>query len=1362
MTPPNWTDEQLRAILERGNNLLVAASAGTGKTAVLVERIVRAVTGRQPAPDIDRFLVVTFTEAAAGEMRQRLSAALAAAVKERPGEDRLKRQLFLLPRAHIGTLHSFCSDLVRRYFYLLDLDPGFRVMEENEAEMLRRDVLDNVLNAMYEERSESSPREPFLYLARALSGRRGDDGALTALILSLYDYAYTLPRPRAWLKNLAEELAAAAETPWEEQPWLAAWRAYVERELLLAREKLLTAKKLAARPGGPGRYGDVLAQDLALVEKMLALTKKPYAELQAALADPPWPRLPRLAGGEAAEKAKKQVQALRDGARNALKNLSQNWFSRPAEGWLEDFKRAAPLVEALVTAVLRFDTAYREVRRERAVADFADLEHYALAVLAADGELSPWGEKPPADPEAPLKPSPVAEEYRRRLAEVLVDEYQDTSGIQEAILQLVSPPGSRFAVGDAKQSIYRFRRADPQVFLRRYRKASDLPPEKAPGTAAKTGPFTAGEAAGSAAALSDGSRPAATAAAPAGTGFRLDLNVNFRSRPAVLATVNELFRRLMTTEVGEMDYDRRAALRPGFSYPAAPSGKTAGPVEFHILESGTNGKDSPEAAAEDSGEPAGEQPAAGEAAGEGEELTAEEIDAVTLEARWVAGRIWRLVREEDRVVYDRESKNYRPITWRDVVLLLRSPRRRAAIFLQELRRHGIPAYADGSGGYFAAPEVQVVLSLLRLLDNARQDIPLAAVLRSPLVGLNAAQLAAIRLACPEKDFFAAVEEIATGEKTGGTLVSSELREKLQAFWRQLEAWRELARTVPPAELIEEIYRQTGYFDLVGALPDGLLRQANLLALVDRSRQFAGTVYRGLFRFLRYIERLQEEGGDLDTARSLAENENVVRVMSIHRSKGLEFPAVVVAGLGWPFNFRDLQAGFLCHRHLGCGPKIYDLERGVVYPTLKHQLLKEQLRLEALAEEMRLLYVALTRAREQLIVTAATRDLAAALENWRSAVPGAGEEGPLSPACRAQARTFLDWVGPALLAQPAASGLAPEEGVFSACAGDWQLTLWPAESLSPLRSAADGTPAPDGSRLAGLLQNLAPYPEDELAAAEAEWAAAGATVAGAGELENRLFWSDPRLQLSSLPSKVTVTGWLHHQTEAAEEAELLLPGPGRPAVPTPGLPASFAGSAASPETPLPPGFTLPRFLAGRQQDPAARGRAVHLLMQKLDLKAEISREEVQRQLAELAAKKIILPEEAGLVPVEEVARFFTTSLGQKVLRAARAGRLWRELPFTLGLPVAELYPELAGRMPAEATAGETILLQGVIDCLLLEEEGLVIIDFKTDRLAGEDPDTAAGRYKAQLSLYARAAEKIIRRPVQKRYLYFFAPGKEVEV
>ncbi|HHY38829.1 MAG TPA: helicase-exonuclease AddAB subunit AddA [Clostridia bacterium] len=1460
-----WTEDQRKAIYTRGTDLLVAAAAGAGKTAVLVERAIQIVLDERRPVDIDRLLIVTFTRAAAGEMRQRINEVLVGALQKRPADPHLERQIFLLPRACIDTLHSFCGEVLRSHFYLLNLDPGFRVMEEAEAQMLRRDVLSAVIEEAYERCETLEPNRSFLYLARALSGRHGDERQLEDLVLRLYDYAYSLPRPRAWLKWMVRILFHAGDKPWEQQPWIGEWRDSVRLVLEDACEKIAIALRLAEGEGLK-RYADILAQDQGTVKRLLALADAPYETIHEALEkEVDWQPLPRIrqAEGAAHAKTKDRIKSLRDKVKNEINDLRRNWFGRPASAVLQDLTLAAPLVQALTELVLSFDDAYRQAKSSRAVMDFADLEHYALAILAENAELSPWGKDVPVDPDAKMTPSPVALEYRDHFAEVLVDEYQDINGVQEAILELVTPPGRRFMVGDVKQSIYRFRRADPQVFLDRYERYSDLED-------------TMGDSMSGACRDRPRSRTV--------WGLRLDLTENFRSRPEVLETVNYLFGKLMTRRVGELDYDDRAYLRPRFEYPIIEPGRAGGRVEFHFLECRPS-------SGEDEGDGGGESEGEGEHVPDGG-TDIEALDATRLEARWVAERVRRLVQDECRLIFDRSLSKYRTVTWRDVMVLMRSPRGRVSVFLEEFQRAGVPGIADGSSGYFATPEVETMLSLLHIIDNPRQDIPLAAVLRSPLVGLNASDLARIRLATRQGPFYCAVERAATGEAE----LESGLTERIREFWERLNAWRDLARVSPPAELLEEIYHETGYYNLVGGMPNGEGRQANLRLLVDRARQFAGTIYRGLFHFLRYIERMRDEGDDMDTARSLGENEDVVRILSVHRSKGLEFPIVVFSGLGCRFNLRDLSGDFLFHRRLGCGPRVYDLERGVIYPTVLHRLVKKRLKLEDLSEEMRLLYVALTRAREKLIVTGAVKDLWATVNKWRAVADETADDGPLSVAYSAEATSPLDWIGPILLKDCRTREVGNSPEALDAQTEFWELHLWPSRRLAGLREAEARCQktgySGEKKDYAGEKKDYGEENEyrdiamDNVATSSCLTEEASCTI-DAGELRARLFWTNPYQPLAGLPSKITVTEWRHRAEMMSEEEEeegvrvgetVLFGreeyagpggarrgpedngsghspvhkgrGPGNektgdlhdfasdstndpkndstniPKNETAFLPKN--GTALLLED-LPPGFELPSFIEGKRHTGAERGRAVHLVMAKIDLKEPVDAARVRHKIRDLVERGILSPDQADLIRVGEIVRFFRTKLGRRVIRAAQQDTLWREMPFTAGFAVSELYPGLlkctdeskctdegddlfiAQNTPivtAQNTSvvttspkqaderaheskvhesklnedgvykldvgdrgeriekigkqyeGEIIVVQGVIDCLLVSDDGITLIDYKTDRVSAEDISAVIEKYRVQLQLYSRAVERILCRPVTEKYLYFFSLGREI--
>ena len=1423
-----WTPAQEQAITLRGRHLLVSAAAGAGKTSVLVERITRRLLDPDAPVDIDRLLVVTFTEAAAAEMRERIRQRLEEAVAARPGDPRLRRQLALLGRASISTLHAFCLRIIRQYFFRLGLDPGVKVAGEHEAELLQQEVLEEVFERRY-----SAGDAAFLDLVECYGGRAGED--LRHLVLQLYTMAYSQPWPGAWLDGLVARYRQALESGVEASRWFVTSRAALRRRLERMAGELERAARQCRQPGGPLAWEETFLQDAGRLRELAGrLDDLDWEGIRQALrAAASWPALPRTPSGDAAaRRLKERIKKPRDEAKKALQELAEGLWGRPVEDVRADLRQLLPRVEALVALVREFASALAAAKQERGLIDFADMEHYALRLL-----LDPAGE--PGD----LRPSPVALEFRRWFEEVLVDEYQDINPLQDAILRLVARDGedgppNLFMVGDVKQSIYRFRQAEPGLFLAKYHAFAAV----APGTPAPAGP--------------DGS---AGETPPAADGWRVELNANFRSRPSVVAAVNDLFRRIMTPELGGLAYDRAAALVAGAEYPPPPAGAgSAGeaPVEVYLLERApaapmpSGGERGGAAAGSAPGLPgqveaaspggdrleeragggsAGPGTAAtqpGEAEGEGESEEAADLTALEREAEVVARRIRQLVEGEPGrpplAVWDPQEQRYRPARYRDVVVLLRAAQQRAAVFVEILGRRGVPVYARARSGYLTAIEVEMVLALLRVIDNPRQDVPLAAVLRSPIVGLSAADLARIRLAAPGADFYTAACQLAGwdpdreepvspegqassaraarpepgapgGEVPGapeGTVPGSapspahpgdRLAKELRRFLADLRRWRTAARRAPLSHLIQQIYDETGILTYVAGMPGGEQRRANLEALRERARQFDQFARQGLFRFLRFIDRLRERGDDLGMAPAVGENEDVVRVMTIHQSKGLEFPVVVVADLGAQFRFDQGQA--LIDRDLGLGLKVADPALRIRYPSLAYEAVRVQGRLATLAEELRVLYVALTRARERLILVGSVRDLPGAAAAWL-AEAGDGQ-GPLPAAVLEGARSFLDWLGPALITHPdgeplrrLAQGLPP----VAAAAGESS-----ARAGAGAGGGDDGEPAPGpqgdaggGSRPGGDRPG-----EEEDAAPRSRWAwyldgaggtgAPAAEAAGEGEpLWSHLLRGEPLAEGEVDPAAVAVLRsrlrWRYPYAALADRfakrsvSELKdRPDPEREAYPLPaelrqGLRRPrFRGTAPAPAGAgrSSPGTEPLVSLSG-----AERGTATHRVLQHLDLEGELDGPSIRRQVEALVARELLTPAEAAAVDVEALARFFAGPLGRRLRRGRH--RLHREWMFTLGLPASEVYPDLAEAVPAEVASREIVVVQGVIDCFVEEDDGLLLLDFKTDDPRGRPLAELAARYQGQVRLYRRALEEILGRPVREAYLYFLAAGEAVPV
>lgn len=1242
-----WTNEQSDAIAIQGGNLLVSAAAGSGKTAVLVQRIIRLITDRAHPVDADRLLVVTFTNAAAAEMRERIGRALAREIEKDPGSKHLHRQLALLGRASISTIHSFCLELLRQYFYCLDLDPSFRVADENESALIQAGAMDE----LFEQRYAAADNGYFTALVECYGGRR-DDSMLQELVLSAYHFARSTANPQEWLDSLPEKYRLAEGCSFDDLPWCDVLKTSINNELDQIISALEQAVSLARKPGGPSVYLDTLEaeRDMFYGLHRQCEAGAGWQQLCSTYADIDFNRLKSCKKEDADVLLAEQVRKLRDSVKKKAADIKKEYFRSTPEGICRDIKKLYPLAGEMAKLVQEFGDVYSKAKAAKGVVDFSDLEHFALQVLSDNG---PQGRTP----------SMAALRLRERYEEVLVDEYQDINAAQEAILRLVSRQGEErpnlFMVGDVKQSIYRFRLADPGLFLQKY----------------NTYPTGKG-----------------------GAERRVDLSKNFRSQRELVDAVNFVFRQLMTPTVGELAYDAAAELVYGADYPPAEGEQNgrSDTVEVHLIE-----KQEPE---QNAGQPAGNDGEIPPAAADGDELAEfeEELDAAQKEARLVAGQIRELIAPAGggpgMMVYDKDSKAYRPVRYRDIVVLLRATSGHANTFVEEFRQNDIPAYADLATGYFEATEVETVLSLLKLIDNPLQDIPLAAVLRSPLVGLDAGELVRIRLLSRRGYYFHAV--VAAAQTDQGDLSG-----KLKHFLEKLEHWRTAARRGPLVELIWSIYRETGYYDYTGGLPGGGQRQANLRSLYNRARQYDAGSFRGLFLFLRFVERVREGGRDLGAARALGEKENVVRIMSIHKSKGLEFPVVFIAGLGRRFNFKDLNRDMLFHKELGLGMQFVDPEARVTYPSVSKLALRQKLKMEALAEEMRILYVAMTRAREKLILVGSVRSLGSCARRWCGP---AGDDGiSLPDGYLAGAASYLDWLGAVL----ARHWDGEEIRGLGSCDEDISVISDSDSSRWQLFFHA-GTPRLDLAKPAcpDLLAHIRKHEPLETE---------GPSYS---DIHSRLSWRYPYTAAVGLASKISVTELkrIFDLREAEEDAA------------SRGFRTPFGGR--------------PQFMREERGLTAAeKGSALHLVMQNINLKCGLGSGDVQKEITAMVEREILTEEQAAAVPAEKIAFFFSGPLGKRILAGREA---LRELPFTLALPAGEVYPEF------QTTGGEKVIIQGIIDCLVDEGDGFLLLDYKTDILAPDQLETQLERYRVQLAFYARAVEDILCRPVKDKYLYLF--------
>lgn len=885
---PSWTTEQQKAIDIRDKSLLVAAAAGSGKTAVLVERIIQMVSDESRPVQLDSLLVVTFTNAAAAEMKERIGVAIQKQLLDNPMSGHLYQQSLLLQKAQITTLHSFCLELVRQNFFRLGLDPQLKIADETENQLLLNETLDEVLETYY---SDESRMEEFIHLVDGYGGR--EDEQLRDVLLRLYTTAQSMAQPEHWLKTIAAEA----------QPdWFQLAEEDVYRQLRAIQKLYIKALNLAGTDDGLEAYLRHMEDEYNRVsELILTLKEQGWDALAIEMQKFVFDRLPSAKKGTFDEETKEQITAYRNAAKKQMDGLQNDYFSRSREEQLAELEAQQPIRALLCELVLDMMERFAQKKAGKNLMDFHDMEHFCFQLLYEENAES--GE---------LQYSELALQLKSQYHEVMVDEYQDINDLQEAILQAVSRENNLFMVGDIKQSIYGFRMANPQLFAGKY---AAFPTEDC-------------------------------AEKASGLCQRLDLNKNFRCRKCVVDAVNQVFEQLMEGQNGDLLYDENAALVYGADYPDVLEGQTPIPETVSLMVL-TERSDEEEA-----------------------EGTDNEIALSTLEEEGIllSQQMQKLIHEKAQV-FDKRLQGYRDITWRDMVVLLRSPKAAGSVYARILKEAGIPAAVDTGDGYFSAWEIQIVLSMLHITDNPLQDLPLLAVLKAPFFRFSDEELAQMRMLSMKGYYYHCMEKAADIESA----VSEELRVKATAFLTQLQTWRRLARQLDLSSFIWQLYKDTGFYEYVGALRDGIQRQANLRALHERARAYEKTSFKGVFQFLRFLEQMEENHAELEPARVLSDNENVVRIMSIHKSKGLEFPVVFIGGMGRRFNMRDAQQEFLLDKDYGLAFSAVDSELEIKYRTIAQRVVSRKKRLEALQEEKRVLYVAMTRARERLYLIGSCGD-----------------------------------------------------------------------------------------------------------------------------------------------------------------------------------------------------------------------------------------------------------------------------------------------------------------------------------------------------------------------------------------------------
>lgn len=1292
------TPQQRQAVTTTGRSLLVSAAAGSGKTAVLAERCAYLVCD---APDdvrcdVDALLVVTFTESAAAEMRSRIVQAMRRRVAERPDDARLRRQLALVDAARICTLHAFCLWLIRRWFNELDLDPGAAVMDEEEASLLRKEVLAELIagwlatratpddplgRARVAENAESEVdlgvwrlgERPTATLGPALiklidDYGLGNDREIGAFLLRLHSFVYSIPDPQSWLGESVERLSRRPEVVVGE----AARTLGVE----LSRQIewcVRLADRLALNPPGGEAYVEAVrnhVQQLRDWHRQLAPEDKLKGAIDLERFESVRAQIDafdfgRVSSGPRGKNVDETAKAWRDIAADVYnKTIKERLFRRRLRNRLArfstaeitaDLRRTAPYVATISDAVVAFDDAFARTKRRLNVLDFADQERFALRLLRPD----------PATGE----PSAASRFLHQRFTHVLVDEYQDINPLQQTILHHVSresdpaQPGNLFAVGDVKQSIYRFRLAEPTLFtdrLDRFR--------------AERG------------------------------GSVVYLPNNFRSRVEILDAVNLVFRQLMREGMGETVYDAQAELRPG--RPDDPSCRRT--VELHLLEQRADLSDD----ADDEGTEDGDGGPA-ETKAKLEPRPTDPTDsshwsAIEREAYCIGTMIREWMRE------GRGAANGEPLRYRDMAVLLRAKKINAERVATMLTARGIPTYADAGGSLLASLEVRDVTAALQVMDNLQQDIPLAAVMRSGILGesFTEDELATIRCLDRSVPFHAAVRAFAEQRK------ETDLKGRVEFLLDRIRSYRDQARRRPLADILRRLYEDEGYLARAAGLPNPMQRQANLFKLQELARRFGTFRRQGLHRFLQFLQSLTDEELDLALAPSLGEAEDVVRILSIHQAKGLEFPVVFLAGLGTRFNPRDTRGRMLFERKSLVGLRVVHPAKMIEYPSLAHRLVVDEIERNLREEEMRVLYVAMTRAKERLVLVGSAQNIEGRLDD-----SARGGKAGISTLEIALASTPLDWLLPALRNAPdgavdwtssknAAS--EPPKALFSVQVhGAGEVARWRLQERSDQRT----------QEARRSVARCEPLPAGEPTAPDHE---------EVEQVLSRLEFHYPYAELTALRATIAAS-----ETEGGDESSV---------EPQP----RFAS------TPNADAFSVPpsKYDLRTAATPIHRGIVTHRVLQYLDFHQAVGDQGVESELQRLFDAGIMAPEERELVDAAALQWFVHTPLGQRIRAAGSAFR--RELRYIAAEPLAAV-----GGDP-QAGAGDYRLVRGILDGVLVEQDALEVVDYKTDAIGADGIQQRSDFYRPQVTLYAKAVARMWRRPVRNCWLVFLTPRQVIEI
>ncbi|EGT3903919.1 helicase-exonuclease AddAB subunit AddA [Clostridioides difficile] len=1273
MSSPKWTKEQLEVIESRECNLLVAAAAGSGKTAVLVERIIQMITSRENPIDIDKLLVVTFTNAAASEMRERIGDAIGKALDENPENKHLQNQLVLLNKSSITTIHSFCLDVIKSNFHRINLDPNFRIGDQTECAILKQEAIEEVFEDLYEERDEG-----FLNLVESYA-ERGGDKEVQDIILGIYSFAMASPEPKKWLIDSAERFNIDENFDFSQSIWARAILDTVKIEINGLCLNMERALKEVESIEELETFAEKLSVEYKKIADISQACNKSWDEAYKKMASMSFEnyvkgvkRISKDAPSYIKE-SKEKAKTIRDKTKKSLESIVSATFNKDNDSIREEIKYLYNIVKPISSVVLRFEEEYSNKKREKGIIDFNDIEHFALNILTD------------VDEKGNIVPSDIAVGYRNKFYEIFIDEYQDSNLVQEVLLKAVAntETPNRFMVGDVKQSIYRFRQAKPELFLQKYNNYND-----------KKG----------------------------SSHRKIMLYKNFRSREEVVDAVNYIFENIMNENIGEIEYTEKERLNLGANFNVDTDEKSiiGGATEIHLIQKDNkldddiiNDKDDRINNKED-------------------EIEEEEkLDNIQLEARMVGNIIKDLmkVNEDGKIqkVYDKGIDGYRPVEFRDIVILLRATSAWAPVFADELMNMDIPTYADVGVGYFDTIEIKTILSLLQIIDNPMQDIPLISVLKSPIFGFTPEDLIDIRVQSKDKIFYEVLKSTAEydgftdsqNENESEFIPSEECINKSKDFLIKLKEFKEKSMYMSTDEFIWYLYTRTGYYAYVGALPGGSQRQANLKVLFERAKQFEETSLKGIFNFVNFIDKLKKSSSDMGSAKTLGENANVVRIMSIHKSKGLEFPVVICSAMGKNFNTQDFKKSILYHHNLGYGPQFVDYERRISFPSIAKEALKSKINIENLSEEMRVLYVAFTRAKEKLIITGSTRNIQDSIKRWSNGIESLDT---ISQYEILKGKNFLDWIMPCVLRHRDLSNLLEEVGldaVFNVEHNSkWYGKLWNKNDILVEKKSDE-----EKESIEEILEKIdVDNPDSDYYS----------------EIEEKLNYIYPYEFSTRKPATISVTEIKKIQNNYEEEL----------------INTIFEQKVI---------LKKPLFIQNEEErekiSGTERGTIVHLVMEVLDLKNVSSVNDIKSQIRGFVSKGIITEKQASIVNPYKIYKFFASNIGKRMLNAEIINRE-KSIYAQVNMKDIYIYEKLINNDDKKLYDNESVMLRGIVDAYFEEDNQIVLVDYKTDFVNEENINQIIEKYKKQLDLYADIIETLTGKSVKEKCIYLFGVDEAV--